>query len=90
MKSIVTAAVLALAGLAGAPGADAQEHRGPDRDHHRVEHHRRNRPQHRRERIWVPARYESRFSGYDRCGKPVYRSVCVAEGRWTFAPDRCD
>jgi len=31
-------------------------------------------------RVWVPARYEQVFVGYDRCGYPVYRTVCVSEG----------
>ena len=94
MKTIVTAAVLALAGLAGASGADAQDYRnhGPRQGQPRVEQHRRHRsfPAPHRTRIWVPARYETRFAGYDNCGRPIHRSVCVTAGHWSFAAERCD
>jgi len=30
--------------------------------------------------VWVPARYENVFVGYDRFGHPVYRTVCVSPG----------
>ena len=99
MKTFLTAAILGLTGLAGAVGADAQDVRKyrNDRDDHKVErrhrdraHGRRNRearPRHesaRVERYWVPARTESVFSGYDHCGKPIYRTVCVAAGHWAY------
>ena len=32
--------------------------------------------------VWVPARYEQVFAGYDRCGRPVYRTVCVGVGHY--------
>ena len=100
MKTILTAAILGLTGLAGAAGAEAQDvhrYRNDDRRETRVEVHRpwfsfsffRGHHEPRVERVWVPARYESRFSGYDHCGKPLYRSVCVSEGHWTTRP-ACD
>jgi len=93
MKTILTAAILGLTGLAGAAGAEAQEsHRTRNNDcrETRIEVHRpwfsfsffrHHEP--RGERVWVPARYESRFEGYDPCGKPIYRQVCVSDGYWT-------
>jgi hypothetical protein len=93
MKTIVTAAVLALVGLGGAAGADAQEHRshpsggGQHRDL-RAHRHRVERVEHapRLERIWIAPRYETVFAGYDHCGKPLVRTVCISEGRWTTRP----
>jgi len=93
MKTFLTAAILGLTGLAGAAGADAQDVRKyrNDRDDHKIErrHHRgdfrRNREARRVERTWVPARTESVFSGYDHCGKPVYRTVCIP-GHWATRP----
>jgi len=100
MKTILTAAILGLTGLAGAAGAEAQDvhrYRHDDRCETRVEVHRpgwfsflyRRHHEPRAERVWVPARYESRCTGYDHCGKPLYRSVCVSEGHWTTRP-ACD
>jgi hypothetical protein len=34
----------------------------------------------------VPARYESRITGYDHCGKPIYAQVCINAGYWTTRP----
>jgi hypothetical protein len=93
MKTFLTAAILGLTGLAGAAGADAQDVRKyrNDRDDHKIErrHHRgdfrRHRETARVERYWVPARTESVFSGYDHCGKPVYRTVCIP-GHWATRP----
>lgn len=100
MKTILTVAILGLTGLAGLTAAEAQDLRSYRRDdscrESRVEHHRpgwfsrffgRHRAP-RVERVWIPARYESRMVGYDHCGKPIYRSVCVGEGHWTTR--RCD
>ena len=98
MKRFLTIAVLGLTGLAGIAAAEAQDVRkyrgdGP-RHESRVEHRRshgfrkpfRRHEAPRVERVWVPARHESRFVGYDHCGKPIYRSVCVSEGYWTTRP----
>ena len=97
MKTILTVAILGLTGLAGAVGAEAQDVRRYRNDDHRetrVEYRHpswfsrlfRRHSAPRVERVWVPARYESRFSGYDHCGKPIHRSVCVCEGYWTSRP----
>ena len=32
--------------------------------------------------VWVPARYQQVFVGYDRCGAPVYRTVFVSGGHY--------
>jgi hypothetical protein len=32
------------------------------------------------EQVWVPPVYETVFCGYDRCGRPRYRQVCVRAG----------
>jgi hypothetical protein len=32
--------------------------------------------------VWVPARYQQVFVGYDRCGAPIYRTVCVSGGHY--------
>src|SRR6185503_9245660 len=97
MKTILTVAILGLTGLAGVAGAEAQ-----DAHRYRNDNYRETRVEVRRhpgtwwqfwrhreprvERVWVPARYESRFAGYDHCGKPIYRSICVCEGYWTTRP----
>jgi hypothetical protein len=96
MKTFLTAAILGLTSLAGAAGASADDGCAPRHHDSRVEsrtpyrHQVGNYRRHwwqfwapRAERVWVPARYESRIAGYDHCGKPIYRSVCVCEGYWT-------
>lgn len=40
------------------------------------------RPAPRVEQVWVAPRYETIIVGYE-CGRPVYRTVCAAEGYWT-------
>ncbi len=32
--------------------------------------------------VWVPARYQTVFVGYNLAGLPVYRTVCVATGHY--------
>ena len=32
--------------------------------------------------IWIPARHESVIVGYDHCGRPLYRAVCVSPGHY--------
>lgn len=94
MKTVLTAAILGLTGLAGVSAAEAQDqrhYRGEsrhERSYSHPRHHRHQAPSF--EWVWVPARYESRFAGYDPCGMPVYRRVCVSEGYWTRRPVRCD
>ena len=43
------------------------------------------------QQVWVPARYQVVFAGYDRCGAPVYQTVMVTPGyyRNTLAGYRC-
>ena len=73
-----------------ADAQDVRNHRN-DRNDHKFErrHHRREFRRHheapRLERYWVPARTESVFAGYDHCGKPIYRTVCVP-GYWATRP----
>jgi hypothetical protein len=43
-------------------------------------------PATRIETYWVAPRYETVFAGYDRCGKPMYRTVCNSEGYWATRP----
>ena len=97
MKTFLIAGILGLAGAVGAEAQDAHKYRndGP-RHESRYEGHRQSgfwsffhRHRTHTERVWVPAKYESRFAGYDHCGKPIYRSVCVCEGYWTTRPT-CD
>ena len=40
------------------------------------------RPAPRVEQVWIAPRYQTVLTGYE-CGRPVYRTVCVAEGYWT-------
>ena len=40
------------------------------------------RPAPRVEQVWIAPRYETIIAGYE-CGRPVYRTVCAAEGYWT-------
>jgi hypothetical protein len=94
MKTFLFAGILGLAGAVGAEAQDVHNYRndGP-RQESRYEGRRQTgfwsffrRHRAHSERVWVPARYESRFAGYDHCGKPIYRSVCVCEGYWTTRP----
>ena len=39
--------------------------------HHWVTHY---------ERVWVPPTYRTVFSGYNACGHPIYRNICVRAG----------
>ena len=86
MKIMMSALILGVAGLAGSARADAQVERRPAHGPIRVEGHRRPRiePERRTERVWIAPRYESRCEGTDRCGAPIYRTVCVHEGYWTL------
>ena len=88
MKTFLTAAILGLTGLAGIATADAQDVRNHRNDAKHERHHRREFRRHhapRVQRYWVPARTESVFAGYDHCGKPIYRTVCVP-GYWATRP----
>jgi hypothetical protein len=95
MKTFLTAAILGLTGLAGVAGAEAQdvhpyrggsEPRHERRDEHRGFYRNRHRESARVERIWIAPRFESRITGYDPCGKPIYGQVCVSAGYWTTRP----
>jgi hypothetical protein len=92
MKTLMTAAILGLTGLAGVAGAEAQDvHKyrgGQEPRHERRVHRNFNRFRHREsapriERVWVPARFETRIVGYDHCGKPICGQVCISAGYWT-------
>ena len=78
MKKILTAAILALTGLAGAVGAEANDgaRRGPEpaRAHEHRHHGRREEARH------LPApRVERVYVGRDACGRPIYRLVRLPE-----------
>lgn len=94
MRTVLMIAVLGMTGLAGVAAAEAQDGRSCRRDDAgrgpRVEVRRHGFREFfsrfrspRYERVWVPARYESRIVGDDPCGRPIHRSVCVSEGHWT-------
>jgi len=93
MKTFLTAAILGLTGLAGVAGAEAQDvhkYRGGNEPRHERRDEPRGfyRNRHREaaprvERVWVPARFETRIVGYDHCGKPIYNQICVSAGYWT-------
>ncbi len=34
------------------------------------------------DRVWVQAQYDEVFVGYDHCGRPIYRTVCVRAGHY--------
>jgi hypothetical protein len=89
--------MLGILGLAAPAVAQAQEFSrrgcGPlleskaeFRHHHDVRRDFRRHDAPRVERVWVPARYETRVAGDDPCGRPITRSVCVREGYWTTRP----
>ena len=95
MKTFLTAVILGVTGLAGAAGAQAQDvrpYRGGNeprherRDEQRGFHRDRHRVTVRVGRIWIAPRFETRVTGYDRCGKPIYGQVCIAAGYWTTRP----
>jgi hypothetical protein len=46
---------------------------------HRVCHH---RPIPIYTRVWVAPVYDTVFSGYDHCGRPIYRRVVTCRGYW--------
>jgi hypothetical protein len=33
-------------------------------------------------RVWVAPVYETVFSGYDSCGRPIYRRITTCRGYW--------
>jgi hypothetical protein len=34
------------------------------------------------QRVWVAPVYETVFSGYDPCGRPIYRRIVTCHGYW--------
>ena len=94
MKTLLIAGILGLAGAVGAEAQDVHKYRndGPRHEARGEFRHRsgfRSDFHRRREhvqRVWVPARYESRIVGYDHCGKPIYQQICVSAGYWTTRP----
>jgi hypothetical protein len=42
------------------------------------------------ERVWVEPCVERRFVGYDACGQPMYRTICVTPGYWTTREVPCN
>jgi hypothetical protein len=78
MKTILTVAILALTGLAGAVGAEANDgsRRGPEpaRSHEQRNHGRREDQR----RLPAP-RVERVYVGRDSCGRPIYRPVRLPE-----------
>ena len=88
-----------LAGAAGAQAQDVHKYRNNEPRHEQrvnPRHDRRHdnradfrfrfgfgRPAPRVEKVWVPARFETRIVGYDHCGQPIYNQVCVTAGYWT-------
>lgn len=57
--------------------------------HHRPVHHHCWRTVCERE--WIPPLYQTCFTGYDRCGRPIYRQVLVRAGCWQTVRYRvCD
>lgn len=63
----------------GYPGASFSYRRAPR--HYSSRHCGRCRPI--GERVWVnQPRYQNVFVGYDLCGRPVTRTVCVSSGHW--------
>ena len=54
-------------------------HHGGYRRHHRRARRRARRARHVR-RVWVAPVYREVIVGYNHCGHPVYRSICVREG----------
>jgi hypothetical protein len=97
MKAFLMLGILGLAGPAGVEARECSPRRHGPLPESRVEFHRRHdnlrhflrhdAPE--VERVWVPARYETRVVDYDQCGKPITRSVCLHEGYWTTRP-ACD
>lgn len=98
MKTFLIAGILGLGGAVGAEAQDMHRYRNDAPRHEsRYDGHRpsgfsfsffRGHREHAN-RVWVPARYENRFCGYDHCGKPMYKSILVCEGHWTAGP-ACD
>jgi len=95
MKTFLTAAILGVTGLAGVSGAEAQDvHKyrgGNEPRHERRDERRDHNRNHRRgpapvERIWIAPRFETRITGTDHCGKPIYGQVCIAAGYWSTRP----
>ena len=96
MKTFLTAAILGVTGLAGMAGAaeaqDVHKYRGGNEPRHerRGEHRGFFRNRHREavrvERVWIAPRFETRITGYDHCGKPIYGQVCISAGYWTTRP----
>lgn len=85
MKTLLTAAILGITGLTGVAGAEARDLRHDRHDRREVRHRRPVAP--RIEWTWVAPRYQTVFAGYDHCGRPTYRTVCVSAGTW--APRAC-
>ena len=83
-----------LGGISGSFGRGGFGLRGSHHDHGRYRgsscrsapvrrvrqtHHRHHWVTHY-ERVWVAPVYRSIFSGYNSCGHPIYRRVCVRSG----------
>jgi len=92
MRSMLAMATLGLVTLLGFGAAQADEGRhgpGPRPEARRVHRENHRHPGRRVERVWVACpRYERRIVSYDHCGQPIYKSVCVSEGYWSYR--HCD
>ena len=63
----------------GTPRVSVTTYRAPR--HYSSRHCGRCQPSY--ERVWVnQPRYQRVFVGYDRCGRPVYQTVCISRGHY--------
>jgi len=70
---------------------DRDHRRYRERDHRRYRQHNARRYRHARHydnhhssKVWVAPVYDRVFSGYDHCGNPIYRTVVVRPGYYTY------
>ena len=59
-------------------GHGGRHHSGYDRPYRRARH------AYRSHRTWIAPVYRNTCVGYDRCGAPIYRPVCVRRGYWNY------
>jgi hypothetical protein len=65
-------------------GGHRRGHHYRNRRHSYRHSYRHARHHYRSHRVWIAPAYETIVVGYDHCGEPIYRRICVRRGYWSY------